>query len=138
MKRTMEVTFPGGKRVDAHAGSMTVHTDQPVKAGGQASAPTPFMTFLGSIATCAGIYALGFCQERDIDTEGMKITMTYNVNRETKMIDTVELKLHTPEGFPAKYEKAIIKSMNLCAVKKHMETPPEFNTITTISHPEED
>ncbi|MBN2795839.1 MAG: OsmC family protein [Clostridia bacterium] len=133
--RTMEVTFPGGQRVDAHAGGLTVHTDQPVKAGGDASAPTPFMTFLGSIATCAGIYALGFCQQRDIDTTDMKITMSYNVNPETKMVDQVELKLHTPEGFPAKYENAIIKSMNLCSVKKHMEIPPEFKTVTTISHP---
>lgn len=134
--RTMEVSFPGGKRVDAHIGNFTISTDQSVRAGGEASAPTPFNTFLASIATCAGIYALGFCQERDIDTTDMKISMSYNVSRETKMIDLVEIKLHTPEGFPAKYEKAIIRSMNMCAVKKHMETPPEFRTITTVSHPE--
>jgi len=134
--RTLEVSFPGGKRVDTHIGDFTIATDQSVRAGGEASAPTPFNTFLASIASCAGIYALGFCQEREIDTTDMKISMSYNVNRDTKMVDQVEIKLHTPEGFPPKYEKAIIKSMNMCAVKKHMETPPEFRTITTISNPE--
>ncbi len=134
--KTLEVSFPGGKRVDAHIGDFTIATDQPEYAGGGNSAPTPFATFLASIATCAGIYALGFCQQRKIDTTDMKITMSHRVNPETRMIDQIELKLHVPEGFPARYENAIIKSMNLCAVKKHMQLPPEFNTITTVSHPE--
>ena len=134
--KTLEVSFPGGKRVDAHIGDFTIATDQPEYAGGGNSAPTPFATFLASIATCAGIYALGFCQQRKIDTTGMKITMSHHANPETRMIDQIELKLHVPEGFPARYENAIIKSMNLCAVKKHMQLPPEFNTITTVSHPE--
>jgi len=30
----IEVTFPGGKRVDAHVGAHVVHTDQPTSAGG--------------------------------------------------------------------------------------------------------
>jgi len=37
----MEITFPGGARVDANFGGMTVKTDQPVQGGGQGSAPTP-------------------------------------------------------------------------------------------------
>ena len=65
----MEITFPGGARVDANFGGMTVKTDQPVQGGGQGSAPTPFATFLASIGTCAGIYVLGFCQQRGIPTE---------------------------------------------------------------------
>lgn len=133
--RTLEVTFPGGKKIDANVGDFTIKTDQSEKAGGEGSAPTPFALFLASIATCAGVYAKSFCDKREIDTAGMKITLSYDVNPETKMIDDVEIKLHTPKDFPAKYEKAVIKSMNLCAVKKHMENPPNFNTVTTISHP---
>lgn len=132
----MEVTFPGGAQVAANIGGFDIVTDQPEKAGGEGSAPTPFALFLSSIGTCAGIYALSFCQRRDIDTTDMKITMTTDFNKETKLIENVELKLHVPEGFPEKYEKSIIRSMNLCAVKKHLETPPNFNTVTTISHPE--
>lgn len=59
----MEITFPGGARVDANFGGFTVKTDQPVQGGVQGSAPTPFVTFLASIGTCAGIYVLGFCQQ---------------------------------------------------------------------------
>ncbi len=60
----MLIDFPGGARVDAHFGPFTLKTDQPPVA----SAPTPFATFLASIGTCAGIYVLGFCQQRGLPT----------------------------------------------------------------------
>ena len=64
----MIIDFPGGARVDAHFGPFTVPTDQP-SYNGMASAPTPFATFLASIGTCAGIYVLGFCQQRGMGEE---------------------------------------------------------------------
>ena len=41
----MEITFPGGARVDANFGGMTVKTDQPVQGGGQGSAPDTLCDF---------------------------------------------------------------------------------------------
>jgi putative redox protein len=65
----MEITFPGGARVDASFGSYSVKTDQPPMGGGDGSAPTPFATFLASIGTCAGIYVLGFLRQRGLPTK---------------------------------------------------------------------
>ncbi len=65
----MIIDFPGGSRVDAHFGTFTIHTDQPPAA----TAPTPFATFLASLGTCAGIYVLGFCQQRGLPSEGIRI-----------------------------------------------------------------
>ena len=56
------VTFPGGKRVDAQVGGHVIRTDQPVQGGGEDSAPTPFALFAASMATCAGIFVVGFCR----------------------------------------------------------------------------
>ncbi len=122
----IEVTFPGGKRVDANFKNFTVPTDQPEYAGGEGSAPAPFDVFLSSIATCTGIYALGFCQSKKLSTEGLKLTMDVEKNKETKMIDKITLNLALPKDFPEKYRAAIVRSMDLCAVKKHMLAPPEF------------
>src|SRR5215471_4208280 len=58
----IEVSFPGGKRVDAQVGEFAIRTDQPEALGGAGTAPTPYDLFLASLATCAGIYVLGFCQ----------------------------------------------------------------------------
>ena len=46
----IEVTFPGGKRVTANFLDHQVHSDQPQKAGGDGSAPSPFDLFFASPA----------------------------------------------------------------------------------------
>jgi putative redox protein len=70
----MRVEFTGGTRVEARFGKHAVTTDQPLKDGGEDSAPSPFALFLASLATCAGYFVLKFCQSRGISTEGMYLT----------------------------------------------------------------
>lgn len=127
----LNVEFPGGLRVDAKLGDYLIKTDQPVRSGGDGSAPSPFELFLGSIATCAGIYALGFCNSKGISTEGMSISMDLERDPITGLIGKINMDLKLPEGFPEKYKAAIINSMELCTVKKHMQMPPEFQITTT-------
>jgi putative redox protein len=129
----MEITFPGGARVDANFGSFSVKTDQPVQGGGDGSAPTPFATFLASIGTCAGIYVLGFCQQRNIPTDGIKIVQRMQADRATGMVGQIDLDIQLPADFPEKYKAAVIRSAEQCAVKKHLENPPKFNVVTSMT-----
>jgi len=126
----MTISFPGGARVDAQFDSFTVKTDQPPQGGGEGSAPTPFATFLASLGTCAGIYVLGFCRQRDLPTEGIRLTQRLGVDRTTGMVDKVELDIHVPLGFPEKYHAALVRSAEQCAVKKLIESPPRFEIRT--------
>lgn len=124
----MIIDFPGGSRVDAHFGPFTVATDQPPVA----SAPTPFAMFLSSIGTCAGIYVLGFCQQRGLPTNGVRIVQRVHSNRATGMVENIELEIQVPPEFPEKYRDSLIRSAELCAVKKHLETPPHFDITTRV------
>ncbi|MBI5033268.1 MAG: OsmC family protein [Chloroflexi bacterium] len=128
----MVIDFPGGKRVDAHFGPYDLKTDQPQQVGGEGSAPTPFATFLASIGTCAGIYVLGFCQQRGIPTDGIKIVQRMEGDRVTGMTTKVYLDIQLPPTFPEKYKDAVIRSADQCAVKKHLAHPPEFAISATI------
>ena len=118
----MIIDFPGGSRVDAHFGPFTVATDQPPTA----SAPTPFAVFLSSIGTCAGIYVLGFCRQRGLATEGIKIVQRINSNPMNGMVEKIDLEIQVPPEFPQKYYDSLVRSAELCAVKKHLENPPKF------------
>jgi putative redox protein len=71
---SIHVTFPGGKRVDADFGTQVVKTDQSREHGGEGTAPEPFDLFLASLATCAGLYVLGFCNARGLSTDGIELT----------------------------------------------------------------
>ena len=122
----IEVTFPGGKRVDARVGEFLVHTDQPVELGGAGSAVAPFELFLASLASCAGIYALGFCQARKLPTEGLKLTQHYELNADTKLPAKVSITLQLPDGFPEMYRGAIVRAVEGCKVKKTVVSQPVF------------
>ena len=125
----MIIDFPGGSRVDAHFGIFTVKTDQPPEA----TAPSPFEYFLSSIGTCAGLYVLGFCNQRDLPTEGIRIVERINHSRVSGMVETIDLEIQVPPDFPEKYRDSLIRSASLCAVKKHLEKPPKFNITTSVT-----
>jgi putative redox protein len=123
----MIIDFPGGARVDAHFGPFTVPTDQPP----QSSAPTPFAVFLSSIGTCAGIYVLGFCRQRGLSTEGIRLVQTMETNPMTGMVSRIKLDIQLPADFPEKYKPALIRAADQCAVKKHLERPPQIEVFTS-------
>jgi len=128
----MMIDFPGGARVDAHFGPYTVTTDQPPSGGGMGSAPTPFALFLASMGTCAGIYVLGFCKQRGLPTEGIRILQRDKRDLLTGLVGQVEIEIQVPPEFPEKYYESLIRSAQLCAVKKHLEHPPEFEIRTKV------
>jgi putative redox protein len=127
----MIIDFPGGSRVDAHFGKFTLPTDQPPVA----SAPTPFELFLSSIGTCAGIYVLGFCQQRGLPTDGIQIIQHTHPNPQTGLIEQIDIDIVIPPTFPEKYHASLIRAAELCKVKKHLENPPKFKVTTTIADP---
>lgn len=122
----MMIDFPGGARVDAHFGPFTIQTDQPPVA----SAPTPFATFLASLGACAGIYVLGFCQQRGLPTEGIRIIQRMHTDMLSGMVGKVDLEIQVPPTFPEKYRDALVRAAEQCAVKKHFEKPPKFEIYT--------
>ena len=126
----LRISLEGGKRVAAHfPDGLTLMTDQPVEGGGDGSAPSPFACFLGSIGTCAGIYVLEFCNARNIPTEGLSLSQTAEFETDPqgkRRLAAVRLTINLPPGFPEKYRGAVVKTAELCAVKKAIMTPPTF------------
>lgn len=129
---SIQVTFPGGVSVAAQMGEHEILTDQPVAAGGENSAPSPFDMFLASIATCAGFYALRFCQQREIDTAGLSVSLATIRDPEKKRIVTMRIDIETPAGFPEKYVDALKRAVDQCAVKRHIVEPPEFEVTVKL------
>jgi ribosomal protein S12 methylthiotransferase accessory factor len=132
MDKEIKVTFPGGLRVDAEYKGRIIQTDQPVYQGGEGIAPAPFDLFLASLATCAGFYVIAFCQKRGISTENASLVMKTERNPENKRIEKISLEIQLPPEFPEKYKSAVIKAVDSCTVKLHIQNPPQFETEAKI------
>jgi len=126
----MKIAFPGNKKVSAEFGGFTVLTDQPQEAGGDGTAPAPFDLFLASLGTCAGIFVLSFCQKRGIPTEGLEIVQKAEWDDVKHLVTKVTLEIRLPAGFPEKYRDSLVKTAELCTVKRHLHAPPSFEILT--------
>jgi ribosomal protein S12 methylthiotransferase accessory factor len=125
----MLIEFPGGRRVSARYNGHTISTDQRGVGGGSGQHPTPTELFLASIGTCAGLYALRFCENRRIDPKNLAVALSFNTHPETHVVEKVSVHIELPPDFPEKCRPALVKAVNLCHVKKHLEKPPEFEVL---------
>lgn len=130
-----EVIFPENKKIDVKFKDFLIKTDQSKKNDGDETAPEPFALFLASLASCAGIYAKSFCDTRDLDTQGMTLTLTPSFKKGLPHMEKIEMTLHVTQAFPEKYIKPVIKAMNGCAVKKQLH--PDIQAETRVVYLEE-
>ncbi len=121
----MEIRFPGGKQVEAVLRHHVVRTDQPVAAGGEDSAPSPFDLFLASLGTCSGYYVLAFCQKRGIPFDEITLQLDTLRDRKEHKLTRIEIRVILPDTFPEEYVAACIRSASQCAVKKHLQEAPD-------------
>lgn len=122
----MRITFPGGKLVQAEYQGFTIQTDQSEASGGNGSAPSPFDLFLASIGTCSGYYVMAFCQQRDIPTDEIELTIEMTHNAERHLIEQISVSVSLPESFPDRYVAACVKAAEQCTVKRHLQEPPKI------------
>ncbi len=135
MNKIVTVNFADGKKVNVEIDGTVVRTDQSRKNRGEGTAPEPFELFLASIASCTGVYGREFCAARGISTEGMGLRMICEGDRKLQRYTKMTLELTLPRDFPDKFRGAIIRAMDLCAVKRHIVTPPEFEIRTVTGAP---
>jgi uncharacterized OsmC-like protein len=63
----------------------------------------------------------------------MRVELLANQDPITKLFTAFHLKLITSDGFPEKYETAIIRSMAQCAVAQHLESGAKVTASTDLS-----
>jgi ribosomal protein S12 methylthiotransferase accessory factor len=51
----------------------------------------------------------------------------------TGLIGKIGMEIQVPPSFPEKYRESLIRSAQLCAVKKHLENPPAFEITTAVT-----
>ncbi len=127
--RTFTIDFPGGKKVDARFEGFTVKTDQRLAHGGEQTAPNPFDYFFVSLATCAGISALDYCQQNQLSTEGLAVTLKAHRHPTQPRYDRIVTEVTLPPGLTGEQQKALLAEVEDCTVKRHILTPPAFELV---------
>jgi ribosomal protein S12 methylthiotransferase accessory factor len=89
--------------------------------------------FLASLATCAGLYVLVFCQTRGIPTSDLRLDQEQVF--EDGKLSRIVLRVLLPAGFPEKYVDAVRAAAAGCKVKKTLLAPPEVEVLAIPAAP---
>ena len=130
MSTSMEIHFPGGRKVYSDYKGFTIKTDQSKEDGGDGTAPTPSDLFFASLGACMGLYALDFCKKRKIDPGQLKLSVELLSHEKTHIVEKMSFIIDLGPEFPQKYTSALIRAMKLCYLKQHFEQPPQFEFVT--------
>ena len=65
-------------------------------------------------------------------TEGVRIIQRMHGDKISGIIRKIDLEIQVPDTFPKNYLPALIRSAELCTVKKHLEQPPQFEVTTQV------
>jgi ribosomal protein S12 methylthiotransferase accessory factor len=78
---------------------------------------------------------LSFCQQRGIATDEISVRQSMEfaslADGKRKLVK-VSMAIQVPPSFPEKYHNALVKSAEICAVKKVLQDPPEFVIATVV------
>jgi putative redox protein len=127
----IHVHFPGGKRIEAKMGIHHIVTDQTLAHGGDDTAPEPFELFLASLATCAGLYVIGYCRSRNLPTESIELVQRHELDHDGKLT-RVAMEILVPASFPEKDRVGVVRAAQSCRVKKTLSAPPEVAVSTRL------
>jgi len=132
--RPMRVEHRGGDTFDINIRGHVVRVDQPVKDGGEDTAPTPTELFIASLASCVAFYARRYLARHNLPTDGLAVEATFDMGAKPARVAGIDVRLIVPEGVPAERLDALLAVAAHCTVHNTLTTEPEVS-ITLADAP---
>ena len=125
MKST--IVYEGKRRFVAQCENEKIIFDLPLGLKGDGKGVTPPEAFAVSLASCAGYYALFYCEENGLNAEGMVITM--EGHKDKKRVTHITTEITLPNIDVSEHEKGLREAIDKCIVKSSIEMKPEIKLI---------
>src|SRR5665648_63111 len=132
--RPMRVEHRGGDRFDISVRGHIITVDQPVKDGGDDTAPTPTELFIASLASCVAFYARRYLARHSLPTDGLAVEATFDMGAKPARVAGIDVRLIVPEGVPAERFDALLAVAGHCTVHNTLTSEPEVS-ITLADAP---
>jgi uncharacterized OsmC-like protein len=131
--KPITVTWDGGVRFTADVRGHKVVVDQPVKAGGQDSAPSPLELVPTGLGTCVALFVQQFLATRGLDATGLTVEVRTEGAANPHRIGRFDVAVHIPGGVPEKYREAVRRAAEGCTVHHTLTHQPQI--AVTIDAP---
>jgi ribosomal protein S12 methylthiotransferase accessory factor len=120
------VDYKDGWKFAAQCGNHAVIADLPQEQKGSDAGPTPPQYFLVSLASCIGVYVLGFCNNSGLDATGMQIKITADKLQQPARMGNIKMEVSLPNAQVGKRKEALLSVARKCLVHNTIADHPEM------------
>lgn len=125
-RHSVVATSSGGLAFSVSVRDHVVSTDQPGRAGGDDSAPTPLELLSVSLASCIALYVHKFCETNSLVSNGLAVEVKPLWKEEPGRFARFDVILHVPDTIPALQYTAIEEVAMTCPVHNTLTHTPEI------------
>jgi putative redox protein len=97
-------------------------------APGLGPLPAPPVLFLGSLAACAGVFAVEYLRTRGLPFEGLRITAEAEHAEEPRRLASCRVQVILPSSVEARHLAPLGRAVDLCTLKNTLVHPPAVRT----------
>jgi putative redox protein len=125
-RHSIVATPAGGARFTASVRDHSVPTDQPARAGGTDTAPTPLELLSVSLASCIALYVHRYCDNEGLESEGLAVEVKPFWRENPGRIGRFDVVVHIPESLPEEYHADLLEVAEKCPVHHTLTHGPEM------------
>jgi putative redox protein len=110
--------------------------DMPKDSKGEDRGPSPADLMTAALGTCMGMHMALYCQTAGIDSQGMEVSMVYNLVEEKgrRRISVVTGDVTLPQD-PGPRKAALLRASENCILRNTLAEPPKIDLEITIAAP---
>ena len=125
--RPLRVEHRGGDQFGIFVRGHVISVDQPIKDGGDDTAPTPTELFIASLASCVAFYARRYLDRHNLPTEGLAVEATFEMGARPARVSGIDVRLILPDGVPAERRDPLLAVATHCTVHNTLVTTPKVS-----------
>jgi putative redox protein len=122
-----------GETVSASVRDHVVGTDQPVRAGGTDTAPTPLELMTVSLASCVALYVGRYCERESLDRSEVAVEVKPFWREDPGRIGRFDVVVHLPDTIAEQHRDAIEEVARKCPVHHTLTHAPEVTLQVQVA-----
>lgn len=122
----LKAIYESGAKFTVACRNHQIIVDQPTDNGGDDAGMTPPEIMAGSMASCIGFYVARYCEQANIDSNGLYVSADWNVGGTPRHMQQFDIQICLPE-MPENRRIAIERVAKTCLIHATLAGNPKVN-----------
>jgi putative redox protein len=128
----------GAVQFEIKARGHVIVSDQPRENGGFDEGMTPPELLLASLGSCAAFYAAQYLRKHKLATEGTRVRVTAEKEKNPARVDHFRVELEIPAVLDERHRAGVEDAVHRCLIHNTLQHPPqiefEYKSVVLSGH----